>query len=81
MKYSFTTRFIHSYKTFSIPIQKKFDKQLKYLLTNLKHPSLKAKKFDETFSIWQARVDRGVRFYFLIKKDTYILLDIKHHAK
>lgn len=81
MRYSFTKRFIRSYHDFSSDIQLKFDKQLGFLLQDLKHPSLKAKKYDEETSIWQARVDRSVRFYFLIEEDVYILLDIKHHPK
>lgn len=81
MKYSFTPKFISSYRNFTATTQKKFDKQLKYLLTDLKHPSLKAKKFNKSLSIWQARVDRGIRFYFLIRKDIYIILDIQHHPK
>lgn len=79
MTHSFTKRFIRSYHSFPQNTQNKFDKQLKYLLKNVKHPSLKAKKFDEERGIWQARVDRSVRFYFLIEDDTYILLDLKHH--
>lgn len=81
MKYSFTAKFIRSYRNFPLPSQKKFDKQLKYLLSDVRHPSLKAKKFDELNGIWQARVDRGIRFYFLIQKDSYIILDMQHHPK
>lgn len=57
MKYSFSRKFIKSYRNFPENIQNKFDKQLKYLLQNLKHPSLKSKKYNETLGIWQARVD------------------------
>lgn len=81
MKYSFTTKFIRSYRNFPAATQKKFDRQLKYLLADSKHPSLRTKKFSESLGIWQARVDRGIRFYFLIQQDTYILLDIQHHPK
>ena len=81
MNYSFTPRFARSYRKFSSSVQEKFDKQLAFLLNDLTHPSLHAKKFDEVTGIWQARVDRNVRFYFLINKDIYILLDIKTHAK
>lgn len=33
------------------PIQKKFDKQPEFLLTNLQHPSLHAKKYNEADDI------------------------------
>lgn len=81
MNHRFTTRFIRSYQSFSPTVQKKFDKQLRFLLKNSAYPSLHAKKFDETRGIWQARVDRNVRFYFLIQDNTYVLLSIRHHAK
>jgi mRNA-degrading endonuclease RelE of RelBE toxin-antitoxin system len=81
MKYSFTARFIRSYRKFPFLIQQRFDKQLGYLLKNINHPSLHAKKYDETSGIWQGRVDKSLRFYFLIQDDVYILLDIQRHAK
>ena len=61
--------------------QEKFWKQLGFLLSDLRHPSLHAKKYDEQQDIWQARVDRNYRFYFLIARDTYILLNITLHPK
>ena len=79
MKHIFSRYFIKKYHSLSKEIQRKFDKQLKYLLQNLRHPSLRAKKYDEERNIWQARVSQGYRFYFLIEKDTYILLNIRPH--
>ncbi len=81
MKYEFTDRFVKSYKTFNKEVQLKFDKQLKYLIDNINHPSLHSKKYDESKDIWQARVDQNVRFYFIIKDDVYILVNIKNHPK
>ncbi len=40
-------------------VQKALDKQLRFLLEDLRHPSLRAKKYDEATDIWQARVTRG----------------------
>lgn len=62
-------------------IQKKFHKQIRLLVQNLGHPSLHAKKYSESENIWQARVDKSWRFYFLIQNDTYYLLDIIPHPK
>jgi len=62
-------------------IQEKFYKQIEFLLLNIRHPSLRAKKYDELNGIWQARVNTNVRFYFKILKDTYLLLNIKNHPK
>jgi len=36
-----------------------FHKQLAFLERDLRHPSLQAKKFDESAGIWQARVNLG----------------------
>jgi len=60
-------------------IRLKFYKQISYLKQNLRHPSLRAKKYVERQDFWQARVDRNYRFYFLIEKDTYVLIDIRPH--
>jgi hypothetical protein len=49
------------------------------LLQNLRHTSLRAKKYDEARDIWQARNDRAWRFYFQIRGDTYYLLSITPH--
>jgi plasmid maintenance system killer protein len=48
---------------------------------NLRHPSLRAKKYDEASDIWQARVNGGWRLYFTIVGDTYYLIDIMPHPK
>ena len=81
MKAFYTKNFQKSFNRFTPEIQNKFEKKINYLLLDLNHPSLKAKKYDETRGIWQARVDKGVRFYFTIEKDSYILLDIVKHPK
>lgn len=80
MRPQFSKQFDDIYAALPKPIQKKFDKQLKFLLVNLRHPSLRAKKYHETDDIWQARVDKQYRFYFRIERDIYILIAIKRHA-
>jgi mRNA-degrading endonuclease RelE of RelBE toxin-antitoxin system len=62
MTASFTLRFCKQYQNLSAQHQAKFDKQLAFLLSNIRHPSLRAKKYDEANAIWQARVDDGYRF-------------------
>jgi len=52
-------------------VQRAFFKQTEMLQQNLRHPSLRAKKYDEANDRWQARVNRGWRFYFKIEDDTY----------
>lgn len=62
-------------------MQKAFDKQAKLLAQDLRHPSLRAKKYDEARDRWQARVTRDWRFYFTIEGDTYHLHTIIPHPK
>jgi mRNA interferase RelE/StbE len=63
------------------PVRKAFFKQVRFLQADLRHPSLKAKKYDEKNDIWQARVTKDWRFYFKIVGDTYIISDIIPHPK
>lgn len=79
MKSFFPKRFIVELESLPTTIQNKFHKQLRFLLRDLRHPSLRAKKYLEQQDIWQARVDDHYRFYFRIEKDMYILLWIKGH--
>lgn len=81
MKLDYTDRFIQSLDDTPPSIQKAFYKQSGLLLQNLRHPSLRAKKYDEARNIWQARVTRNWRFYFKIEADTYILIEITPHPK
>ena len=62
-------------------MQKTFDKQTALLLQNLRYPSLRAKKIDETNDAWQARVNRDWRFLFQVVGDSYIILNIFPHPK
>ena len=81
MNLDYTERFIKSLEGAPPDIQKAFYKQTRLLLQDLRHPSLRAKKYDEARNVWQARVTRSWRFYFLIQDDTYYLLDIIAHPK
>ncbi len=81
MKVLFTERFARQYADLSPNRKAKVDKQIKFLLSDLGHPSLRAKKYDPSRDIWQARVDRSYRLYFRIKGDTYELLSVIPHPK
>jgi len=81
MRPHFSERFVQSYTTAPPAIQRAFDRKLELLLQDLRHPSLRAKKYDEARDLWQARVNQGWRFYFRIKGDTYQLIDITSHPK
>lgn len=58
-----------------------FDKKIDFLLKDFRHPSLNSKKYDEKINLWQARIDKLYRFYFIIKNDVYIIVSIRKHPK
>lgn len=81
MKVLYTPHFKKCFKSLPKEVKKKFKRQIHFLLENLRHPSLKCKRYDGKQRIWQARIDRYYRFYFLLKGDTYVLLEVKPHPK
>ena len=81
MRAQYTERFRRSYERAPPAIQQAFDRKLELLLQNLRHPSLRAKKYAEASDLWQARVNQGWRFYFRIAGDNYQLIDIAAHPK
>lgn len=81
MKRLLTPGVARDYDSAPAAVRKAFDKQAKLLTENLHHPSLRAKKYDETNDVWQARVNRSWRFYFTIKDDTYIIIRLIPHPK
>jgi len=81
MRLLYTERFHKRYHEAPQVIKRACDKQLAFLLQNLRHPSLRAKKYDEAKDIWQARVTRDWRVYFTIEADAYVLLTVRPHPK
>ena len=81
MRLAKSPHFVRSYHKAPFQIQQAFDKQVLFLLQNLRHPSLRAKKYDEGRDLWQARVTGAWRFYFTIEGDIYLLHEIKAHPK
>lgn len=79
MKLLYTKSFIRCYRALSGDLQRRVDKQLHFLLQDLRHPSLRAKKIDSRREIWRARVTDAVRFTFQIEGDTYILRKVGGH--
>ena len=81
MKVRFAEPFSRTYRKLSHETKENFEKQLKFLARDLRHPSLHAKKYDESNDVWQARVDRKYRFYFQILGETYFILNILKHPE
>lgn len=81
MKWQHSGRSKADYDGLQPSIKKAFEKQVRLLAANLLHPSLHAKKYDESQNLWQARVNKGWRFFFTIVNDTYIIVRIVPHPK
>ena len=81
MKIAFSDRAIEAAKGAPLNVRRALNKQLRFLADNLQHPSLHAKKYDESSDLWQARINKAWRFYFTITDDTYRIEDVIPHPK
>jgi mRNA interferase RelE/StbE len=81
MKSDYTKRARGSLDDLPASVRKAFFKQVRFLEQDLHHPSLRAKKYDESQDLWQARVNKDWRFYFKIEDDVYYIVDIIPHPK
>jgi mRNA-degrading endonuclease RelE of RelBE toxin-antitoxin system len=81
MRLARSPHFLRSYHKAPKEIQRTFEKQAVFLAGNLHHPSLHAKKYDESRRLWQARINDDWRFYFSIEGDAYILHEMRRHPK
>ena len=73
-----TERFAASYKRLARREQRQVDTRLRYLAENLRHPSLRARKWGDS-GLWYARVNSDIRIFFEALDDHYLLLDVGHH--
>ena len=81
MRLAYTERFRKSYAAAPAEIRSAFDRKVALLLENLRHPSLRVKKYDPGRNLWQGRVTGSWRFYFTIEDDIYYLVNITPHPK
>lgn len=81
MQFEFSARADREYKSLTTAVRRAADKQLDFLVRDLRHPSLHAKKYDETTGLWQGRITQEWRFYFLILSDLYYIVSIRKHPK
>jgi mRNA-degrading endonuclease RelE of RelBE toxin-antitoxin system len=81
MKIDYLPRALKALEDAPEPVRRAFFKQVKLLADNLHHPSLHAKKYDESRDLWQGRVNKGWRFYFHVVGETYLIRDIIPHPK
>ena len=83
MKIRLSQRAEQDYRDLPEREKKDFKKQIQFLMQDLRHPSLRAKRYDikGDHALWQARVNQRYRFYFHIEDDVVSILMIKDHPK
>ena len=81
MTLDFSKHFLRSFVKAPKEVKKAFGKQSLFLLQDLNHPSLRAKKYDEGKDLWQGRVTKDWRFYFKIDGEVYRMEEIRRHPK
>jgi mRNA interferase RelE/StbE len=81
MKIEYAPRALELLDEAPAAVRKAFLKQVKLLSDELRHPLLRAKKYNAATGVWQGRVNRDWRFYFVITDDTYVILDVIPHPK
>ncbi len=63
-------------------LQKKFEKQLKFLKENPSHPSLNIEIIEpKERKIYSFRIDRKYRAVFVVVKGEILIIDINNHYK
>jgi mRNA-degrading endonuclease RelE of RelBE toxin-antitoxin system len=75
----YNDKFIKAYDKLPLSIQRKVDKQIKFLLQDLRYPSIRAKKLEGFPDVWEGRVDRSYRFIFIIKNDVVTFIGVGPH--
>jgi Txe/YoeB family toxin of Txe-Axe toxin-antitoxin module len=81
MRFEFSVQAEQEYEDLLPAIQRAAHKQIDFLVKNIRHPSLHAKKYDEATGLWQARITASWRFYFFIRDDAYYIVSIRKHVK
>ena len=81
MKLIFSKNYIRDYRKLSQFLQKAIDKQLKFLLSNPRHPSLGIKKIKGLIDVFEGRVSKSCRFSFHIDGDCLVLRRVGDHDK
>ena len=82
MKVRLARRALKDFDALSESLQRRASKQLDFLAADLRHPSLNAKKYPEGGAgVWQGRINRDYRFYFLVGEGEYLILRITPHPK
>jgi len=86
MKFVRTEPFKRDFQRLSKAINRRTEAALRLLLSNPHHPSLRVKKVKGELlkgysNIFEGRITRDYRFFFLIQTDAYVLLRCGRHEE
>jgi len=79
MKARRTNRFKKDYQKLPSDIQQQVDQKLRFLLRDLRHPSLRVHKLRGTEGLWEFSVTMSYRVVFEIEGECYVLLAVGPH--
>jgi len=79
MKLIRTDHFTRDYKKLPARIQEQTDNKLRYLVRDIRHPSLRVKRVRRYRDIFEGSITTHYRFLFKITSGGYILLRAGRH--
>jgi mRNA-degrading endonuclease RelE of RelBE toxin-antitoxin system len=79
MRLHLTARFQRAYAALSPRDQKKVQKALRVMATDLRQPGLGVKHIRGTEGIWEARASRALQITFKAEGDSIILRNVGRH--
>lgn len=79
ISYRFSKKFKKQYNALPDDIQQTFNEKLILFLSDMSHPSLRAKKIQGTAGVWEGSVTMKYRFTFHFEEDTVIFRAIGTH--
>ncbi len=79
MRLARTERFTTAFQDLDARDRKGVEKALRLMVSDLRHPGLRAKKMGGTDYIWEARASRSIRITFQIEGDTILLRNVGAH--
>ena len=80
MRIERTEQFKRDFISLPESLKRRTEKQLRLLMENPRHPSLRIRKMEDPRNIWEGRVTKGYRFTFQVQGDTCLLRRIGTHG-
>ncbi len=74
-----TPAFERELRSFPLEVRELFNRRLEFMRDDLRHPSIRIKKFGGFDDLWQGRLNSSIRFYFKVSGGKIIFLAIKKH--